>query len=400
MKKHTKKHNKKHGKKTFKIFFGGDSKPLELLLAAAKDGNAEQVYSLYRKLRKNYSTPNAVFIKINNTDDRGFNALRHAYERRNIRAFNTLLNIGAIDVPDINGKTILQRAIENKQIDIIHKLLNKNATNVTDDDFQLALRIFQPTGIENIDSLPENNIVKLLSRKLFHQGRMPVLSPLIERPIEKDPGIVIEGMDVHRFKENEEIKADETDNPEGYERNANGQIVPIAGTEGAWYGVGSIYSYPLEVPIAKPLRSRAWELWREADPEASSVLSGASYRNAFKNFFTDASERFQQIWRKPVELEDDDEILTTQNIGRSPSAVNEIVEDDFAQGILGAQEELPVAPPVQAFVKEPVIAKKITYLKEDGLPVQKAIRFGGKTKKNKKLKQKNKRSKKNKVNKK
>jgi hypothetical protein len=304
MKKHTKnynkKRNKKHSRKISKIFFGGDGKPLQLLLEAAKRGDAEEIYKLYRKLKKSYITDRdnpttteerALFNKINNRDENGFNALRYAYINGRKKAFYTLLSIGAIDVPDNNDRTILTNAIQRRQCRLITDLVRKNVTFVTDEDYNLALQNFPASGNEGLYPDPLNNIRSILANKVCVQKgeTFPFASQ-----VEAKPHTKLEEVDAFQPPEvvNYSIR-DEQD----YGNNEHGQMVPI-GLSGASIEEGETYLYdnPRDVPKAEQLRSNAWQIWLTADPESNSIFEGKSYRCSIYGFFENNFERFKKMF--------------------------------------------------------------------------------------------------------
>lgn len=276
MKKHTKKYNKKqnkkHRRKTFKIFFGGDGKPLQLLIEAAKRGDAEEIYKLYRKLKRSYITdPDnprpeellALFNKINNRDENGFNALRWAFKNVHPKALRTLVSIGAIDVPDNDGKTILMYCIINKYKTLLKYLVKKNATFVTDKHYKMALQYFPPSGYEGVYPETLDNIPSILARKICIQENG---SLLFADKVEPKQHTKLE--EVVELFEPQDVVYSSTRNEQDYQLNEYGQMVPI-GPSGAFQEEGRTYVYPNPQDIAKAeeLRSNAWQIWLTADPE-------------------------------------------------------------------------------------------------------------------------------------
>jgi hypothetical protein len=415
MKKHTKKYNKKRNKKysrkMFKIYFGGDGKPLQLLLEAAKRGDAQEIYKLYRKLKRSYITDRdnpttieekALFDKINNRDENGFNALRYAYINGRKKALYTLLSIGAIDVPDNNGRTILTNAIKLRQCRLITDLVRKNVSFVTDEDYNLALQYFPATGNEGLYPDPLNNIRSMLARKVCMQSETFSFASQVE------PKPHTELEEVVPFQPPEVVNYAIRDQQD-YETNEHGQMVPI-GLSGASRERGERYVYdnPRDIPKAEQLRSNAWQIWLTADPESNSIFEGKSYRCSIYDFFKSNFERFKRIFendeeeQEPLLEETDsfDEIFGT--CGQIQSASPTTVTNTSPQLRLSNEplhRRLSNEPLHRRLSNEPPELRTVVDLdkKDNPEPVQHAIPFGGKTKK---LKRKMRRNKSNKINKK
>uniref|UniRef100_A0A6C0JMI4 Ankyrin repeat protein n=1 Tax=viral metagenome TaxID=1070528 RepID=A0A6C0JMI4_9ZZZZ len=257
-----KKKNLNNSKKTRKYLGGG--KPLKILFNLSSNcskDSAINISKLYFKLLKNNYDVEKAKELINEKNENGMNALRIAYENNCDTNFNVLLVLGAIDLPDKTGQTIVNRALIQNKLNYIEKILNKNAANITETEINTARTLFPPTGDVNIDRLQGNNIVEKLSRKAFEQGNITTIFPFLQRA-RAVPFVNATNVDI--FDPTEKVNV-------AYE-NRNDYLGENG--EGAYNLNGTTLSYPLDVPKAEPFRTNPLQLNRKPDPDRSWLFGG------------------------------------------------------------------------------------------------------------------------------
>lgn len=248
---------KKNSRKTRKYLRGG--KPLEILFRLAGDCSpetAKKIKTLFGNLLKNNYDVEKARQVINEKNPNGMNALRIAYENNCDTNFSVLLALGAKDLPDNVGQTIVNRALQQNKLNYIEQILNKNASTITETEINTARRTFPPTGDANIDSVQGNNIVEKLSKKAFEQGNIHTILPLDERADQFVPDATIAETDTHIYEPTEEFNIADEENDDYLGEQG----------EGAYNLNGMTFRFPVQVPTAEQFRTNPLQLHRKPDP--------------------------------------------------------------------------------------------------------------------------------------
>jgi hypothetical protein len=244
-------------RKTRKYLRGG--KPLEILLRMASNCSpetAKKIKTLFGNLLKNNYDVEKARQVINEKNPNGMNALRIAYENNCDTNFRVLLALGAKDLPDNVGQTIVNRALQQNKLNYIEQILNKNASAITETEINTARRKFPPTGDANIDSIQGNNIVEKLSKKAFEQGNIQTILPLEQRADQFVPDATIPETDTYIYEPTEEFNIADEDNDDYLGEQG----------EGAYNLNGNTFRFPLQVPRAEQFRTNPLQLHRKPDP--------------------------------------------------------------------------------------------------------------------------------------
>jgi len=183
-----KKRNNKNKNKTLKKYYGG--KLLRRLINLASNcHSSEEITNLFSKLMESYNNDrNKVLDIINATTEKGYNALRIAYENDCFDNFITLLGLGAIDVYDIRRHTVLLKSIADRRINYIDALLDHPASiTVNNQTLQLANHIFPNENMYAEPLTPGARIIKSLYLILVSQGDITLPTAHAAHAVETEP---------------------------------------------------------------------------------------------------------------------------------------------------------------------------------------------------------------------